>query len=194
MLPLEPASAVGKNACLTLHHGRIEKFLAKKHFFESDTDMVCFSTILTLQCTNTRASCWAHTASMIEQLSIKADHQSQLPTELGLALQLQCTLHVIRLLPQSVLRQLCENGERGAHFSIGIRGYVSKRPANAKYTLQAKQQLYGSFLGLLHMKIFHQRLEQEHGAAVIATAPTTPCYDAKRRRLLFSAQQLCGFH
>lgn len=31
-----------------------------------------------------------------------------------------------------------------------------------------------SFLGLLHMEVFHQRLEQEHGADVIATAPTVP--------------------
>ena len=30
------------------------------------------------------------------------------------------------------------------------------------------------FLGLLHMEVFHQRLEQEHGADVIATAPTVP--------------------
>ena len=31
-----------------------------------------------------------------------------------------------------------------------------------------------SFLGLLHMEVFHQRLEQEHGADVITTAPTVP--------------------
>ncbi|DBB11063.1 TPA: hypothetical protein ACH3X3_006528 [Trebouxia sp. C0006] len=30
------------------------------------------------------------------------------------------------------------------------------------------------FLGLLHMEVFHQRLEQEHGADVITTAPTVP--------------------
>ena len=30
------------------------------------------------------------------------------------------------------------------------------------------------FLGLLHMEVFHQRLEQEYGAAVISTAPTVP--------------------
>lgn len=30
------------------------------------------------------------------------------------------------------------------------------------------------FLGLLHMDVFQQRLEQEHGAAVIVTAPTVP--------------------
>ena len=30
------------------------------------------------------------------------------------------------------------------------------------------------FLGLLHMEVFHQRLEQEHGASVISTAPTVP--------------------
>ncbi|XP_024528296.1 translation factor GUF1 homolog, mitochondrial [Selaginella moellendorffii] len=30
------------------------------------------------------------------------------------------------------------------------------------------------FLGLLHMDVFHQRLEQEFGAQVIATAPTVP--------------------
>ncbi|KAL4425285.1 hypothetical protein ABPG75_009301 [Micractinium tetrahymenae] len=31
------------------------------------------------------------------------------------------------------------------------------------------------FLGLLHMDVFRQRLEQEHGASVIVTAPTVPC-------------------
>ncbi|XP_024369587.1 translation factor GUF1 homolog, mitochondrial isoform X2 [Physcomitrium patens] len=30
------------------------------------------------------------------------------------------------------------------------------------------------FLGLLHMDVFHQRLEQEHGAQVITTTPTVP--------------------
>ncbi|XP_052159076.1 translation factor GUF1 homolog, mitochondrial isoform X1 [Oryza glaberrima] len=30
------------------------------------------------------------------------------------------------------------------------------------------------FLGLLHMDVFHQRLEQEHGAQVISTIPTVP--------------------
>ena len=30
------------------------------------------------------------------------------------------------------------------------------------------------FLGLLHMEVFKQRLEQEHGASVIVTAPTVP--------------------
>ncbi len=30
------------------------------------------------------------------------------------------------------------------------------------------------FLGLLHMEVFHQRLEQEHGANVITTSPTVP--------------------
>ena len=30
------------------------------------------------------------------------------------------------------------------------------------------------FLGLLHMEVFHQRLEQEHGANVITTTPTVP--------------------
>jgi elongation factor 4 len=30
------------------------------------------------------------------------------------------------------------------------------------------------FLGLLHMDVFMQRLEQEHGASLIATAPTVP--------------------
>lgn len=30
------------------------------------------------------------------------------------------------------------------------------------------------FLGLLHMDVFMQRLEQEHGAGVIATTPTVP--------------------
>jgi len=30
------------------------------------------------------------------------------------------------------------------------------------------------FLGLLHMDVFRQRLEQEHGASVIVTAPTVP--------------------
>ncbi|XP_073154109.1 translation factor GUF1 homolog, mitochondrial [Henckelia pumila] len=30
------------------------------------------------------------------------------------------------------------------------------------------------FLGLLHMDVFHQRLEQEHGAHVISTVPTVP--------------------
>lgn len=30
------------------------------------------------------------------------------------------------------------------------------------------------FLGLLHMEVFHQRLEQEHGAHVISTTPTVP--------------------
>ena len=29
-------------------------------------------------------------------------------------------------------------------------------------------------LGLLHMDVFRQRLEQEHGASVIVTAPTVP--------------------
>lgn len=31
------------------------------------------------------------------------------------------------------------------------------------------------FLGLLHMEVFHQRLEQEHSANIITTAPTVPC-------------------
>ena len=31
-----------------------------------------------------------------------------------------------------------------------------------------------SFLGLLHMEIWGQRLEQEHNAAVIVTSPTVP--------------------
>lgn len=30
------------------------------------------------------------------------------------------------------------------------------------------------FLGLLHMDVFHQRLEQEHGASIISTIPTVP--------------------
>ncbi len=30
------------------------------------------------------------------------------------------------------------------------------------------------FLGLLHMEVFLQRLEQEHGASVITTSPTVP--------------------
>ena len=30
------------------------------------------------------------------------------------------------------------------------------------------------FLGLLHADVFHQRLQEEYGAAVIATAPTVP--------------------
>ncbi|KAJ4973045.1 hypothetical protein NE237_006219 [Protea cynaroides] len=30
------------------------------------------------------------------------------------------------------------------------------------------------FLGLLHMDVFHQRLEQEHGASIISTVPTVP--------------------
>jgi GTP-binding protein LepA len=30
------------------------------------------------------------------------------------------------------------------------------------------------FLGLLHMDVFHQRLEQEHSTPVILTAPTVP--------------------
>ncbi|KAI4339567.1 hypothetical protein MLD38_024495 [Melastoma candidum] len=30
------------------------------------------------------------------------------------------------------------------------------------------------FLGLLHMDVFHQRLEQEHGAHIISTIPTVP--------------------
>lgn len=30
------------------------------------------------------------------------------------------------------------------------------------------------FLGLLHMDVFHQRLEQEHGAQIISTIPTVP--------------------
>ncbi|KAL5722656.1 hypothetical protein ACHQM5_006149 [Ranunculus cassubicifolius] len=30
------------------------------------------------------------------------------------------------------------------------------------------------FLGLLHMDVFHQRLDQEHGARVISTTPTVP--------------------
>ncbi|KAF8390246.1 hypothetical protein HHK36_024771 [Tetracentron sinense] len=30
------------------------------------------------------------------------------------------------------------------------------------------------FLGLLHMDVFHQRLEQEHGASIISTTPTVP--------------------
>lgn len=31
------------------------------------------------------------------------------------------------------------------------------------------------FLGLLHLDVFRQRLEQEHGADVLITAPTVPC-------------------
>ncbi|KAL6778730.1 EFG11 [Auxenochlorella protothecoides x Auxenochlorella symbiontica] len=31
------------------------------------------------------------------------------------------------------------------------------------------------FLGLLHLDVFRQRLEQEHGADVLVTAPTVPC-------------------
>lgn len=30
------------------------------------------------------------------------------------------------------------------------------------------------FLGLLHMEVFNQRLEQEYNASVIVTAPTVP--------------------
>lgn len=30
------------------------------------------------------------------------------------------------------------------------------------------------FLGLLHMEVFHQRLEDEHQASVITTSPTVP--------------------
>lgn len=30
------------------------------------------------------------------------------------------------------------------------------------------------FLGLLHLEVFHQRLENEHGASVITTLPTVP--------------------
>lgn len=30
------------------------------------------------------------------------------------------------------------------------------------------------FLGLLHMDVFNQRLEQEHGAQVITTTPSVP--------------------
>ncbi|KAL7976418.1 hypothetical protein Chor_015482, partial [Crotalus horridus] len=38
---------------------------------------------------------------------------------------------------------------------------------------QPTQKLLG-FLGLLHMEVFNQRLEQEHNASVILTAPTVP--------------------
>ena len=37
------------------------------------------------------------------------------------------------------------------------------------------------FLGLLHMDVFRQRLEQEHGASVIVTAPTVPVSQTPRR-------------
>lgn len=30
------------------------------------------------------------------------------------------------------------------------------------------------FLGLLHMEVFHQRLDQEYGASIITTTPTVP--------------------
>ena len=31
-----------------------------------------------------------------------------------------------------------------------------------------------SYLGLLHMEVFHQRLNQEYGANIITTIPTVP--------------------
>ena len=31
-----------------------------------------------------------------------------------------------------------------------------------------------SYLGLLHMEVFHQRLDQEYGANIITTTPTVP--------------------
>jgi hypothetical protein len=46
---------------------------------------------------------------------------------------------------------------------IGPAENPKRRPAAAR-----------SFLGLLHMEVFLQRLEQEHGASVITTAPTVP--------------------
>ena len=30
------------------------------------------------------------------------------------------------------------------------------------------------YLGLLHMEVFHQRLDQEYGASIITTTPTVP--------------------
>ena len=41
-------------------------------------------------------------------------------------------------------------------------------------TLADTVQLFGRFHGLLHMEVFHQRLENEHGASVITTPPTVP--------------------
>ena len=32
----------------------------------------------------------------------------------------------------------------------------------------------GRYLGLLHMEVFHQRLDQEYGASIITTTPTVP--------------------
>lgn len=37
------------------------------------------------------------------------------------------------------------------------------------------------FLGLLHMDVFRQRLEQEHGAVVLITPPTVPCRVVRKR-------------
>ena len=34
--------------------------------------------------------------------------------------------------------------------------------------------MLGRYLGLLHMEVFHQRLDQEYGASIITTTPTVP--------------------
>ncbi len=53
-----------------------------------------------------------------------------------------------------------------------------------------------SFLGLLHMEVFHQRLEQEHGASVITTAPTVPyaldLFGGARLEIENPSQVCCG--
>ena len=45
---------------------------------------------------------------------------------------------------------------------------VAWRPACGNSSIAAR------FLGLLHMEIWSQRLEQEHNASVITTSPTVP--------------------
>ena len=37
-----------------------------------------------------------------------------------------------------------------------------------------KDFVFGRYLGLLHMEVFHQRLHQEYGASIITTTPTVP--------------------
>lgn len=72
-------------------------------------------------------------------------------------------------------------------FPLGAAGFDQLQAAMARLTLndasvavkRENSNALGAgfrcgFLGLLHMDVFRQRLEQEHGAAVIVTAPTVP--------------------
>lgn len=72
-------------------------------------------------------------------------------------------------------------------YPVEICDYESLKNALAKLTLSDPSVLLENdvsaalglgwrigFLGLLHMEVFHQRLEQEYGESVIVTAPSVP--------------------